>query len=235
MSNFDKSRLYLILNENSSPVFVPTRNGGFMMDGGSEENPAIAQLYFGDIVEINSTSDLFRNGHIFFEKEYEADIYEELRIANWKDILHNSDIENIMKHPTVDGLQRILDIKSPTYFDRIRGVYVGLKNEGGDLSQQVVRFMEQRSREVANGIMATKISVKPKKGNDEINSEAIEALQQKLAEMEAKMQNMEPVVPKQEDADATQVDDKPKKTSTATAKKKTTSASAKKTTSSKNK
>lgn len=231
MSNFDKSGLYLILNENSSSVFVPTRAGGFMMEGGSEEHPAIAQLYFGEIVEINSTSDLFRNGHLFFEKEYEADIYEELRISNWKDILHNSDIENIMKHPTVEGLQRILDIKSPTYFDRVRGVYVGLKNEGGDLSQQVVRLMEQRSREVANGIMATKISVQPKRGNDEINSAAIEALQQKLAEMEAKMQTMEPAAPQHDAAPADEA--KPKKTNTTTAKKKTTSASAKKTTSSK--
>lgn len=191
MSKFDKSGLYLVINENSSPVFVPTRNGGFMMDGAASDRPSVAQLYFSDIVEINSACDLFRHGHLFFEKEYEEAIYDELRIPNWRDILHNSDIENILLHPTLESLQRILDIKSPTYFDRIRGVYVGLKNSGCDMSQNVIKLMEQRSKEVASGITTTKISVMPKKDADEVQSEAMAAMQRKMEAMEARLSSLQ--------------------------------------------
>ena len=198
MSKFDKSGLYMIINEGTSPVYVPSRNGGFMMDGAAPGRPSMVQVYFNDIVEINSSCDLFRHGHLFFEPEYEEAIYEELRIPDWKEILHNSDIEEILLHPTMEKLQKILDIKSPTYFDRIRGVYVGLKNAGGDLSQNVVKLMEQRTKEVANGIYTTKISVLPKKDSGEAQNEAMAAMQKKMDEMEAQLNSMKKEDPKPE-------------------------------------
>lgn len=227
MSKFDKSGLYLVLNECSSPVYIPSRNGGFMLDGGTPENPSVVQLYFNEIVEINSVCDLFRHGHLFFEKEYEEAIYEELRIPNWRDILHNSDIEEILLHPTMESLQRILDIKSPTYFDRVRGVYIGLKNGGGNLSQNVVKLMEQRTKEVANGIYATKISVMPKKDPDDVNGEAMAAMQKKMEEMEEQLRSMQKETPAKE----VEPEPEPVKAKTTTKKstaKKTTTASKKK-------
>ena len=191
MSKIDKGGLYLIMNEGTSPVFVPSRTGGFMMPPSADGDPTVRQLYFSEIIEINSMCDLFRHGHLFFEKEYEEAIYEELRISNWKEILHNSDIEEILLNPTKDGLQRILDIKSPTYFDRVRGVYVGLKNSGANLTRNVIDLMEQRSIEVSRGIMTTKISLQPKNNQDNVSNEALEAMQQKIAAMEEKLNSVQ--------------------------------------------
>ena len=228
MSKFDKSGLYMIINEGTSPVYVPSRNGGFMMDGAAPGRPSMVQVYFNDIVEINSSCDLFRHGHLFFEPEYEEAIYEELRIPDWKEILHNSDIEEILLHPTMEKLQKILDIKSPTYFDRIRGVYVGLKNAGGELSQNVVKLMEQRTKEVSNGIYTTKISVLPKKDSGEAQSEAMVAMQKKMDEMEAKLREIDSTQPKEEPKPEPVKPKTTAKKSASTAKKTTTSTAKKK-------
>lgn len=227
MSKIDKSGLYMILNEGSSPVYVPGRNGGFMLDGGTASHPAMRQLYFSEIVEINSVSDLFRNGHLFFEPEYADAMYEELRIPSPENILHNADIEDILLHPSIEGLQRILDIRSATYFDRVRGVYVGLKNSNADLGQNVIKLMEARTQEVANGIMTTKISVAPKRSQSEINAEQMDAMRKELEALKAKIDE-----PKEKDVvEKAPVQEEvtvPVKKNTASAQKKSASTATKK-------
>lgn len=157
----DRSQLYIIKNENSSPVAIRTRTDSILVAGAENGDiPTTIPLTFDDIVYINSTSNAFKIGLLFFETEYEEDWYSTLKIQNWKNIMHNSEIEEILLNPSVDGLQKILDITNEQYFERVRGIFTGLKFSGADISVKVESLIRERYYEFSRKTYKTKIELK---------------------------------------------------------------------------
>ena len=144
----NKETTYMVLNYNASPVSVTTRNGSELVEGGSDENPAALPMTIEEIRTANTNGYAFKYGFLRFEKEFEADIYKELRINNWENILTNQQIEDIILHPTKDGLQKFIDIDNEIYFGRIVGVYMGLKSIFEEISPKVSIIIEQRQLEL---------------------------------------------------------------------------------------
>ena len=91
----DKNKTYLVLNYNGSPVAVSTRHESYIIPGGSSESPSSMPLSVDEIVQINSNSNVFKMGLLWFEEEFQEDLYKECRIRNWKNILTDSEIEDI--------------------------------------------------------------------------------------------------------------------------------------------
>ena len=81
-----------------------------------------------------------------FEEAYAPALYEELRITDWRDILTERQIEALLCNPTAEGLERILAITEPMYFDRIYGVFMGLKNAGVGISGNVEKLLTKRKK-----------------------------------------------------------------------------------------
>ena len=193
----DKTKTYLVLNYSPSPIGIRTRNDSFVIEGGNSEEPTSMPFTLDEIVQINSGSRVFTSGLLRFEKEYEKDIYEELRIHDWQNIMTDEEIEEIIKNPTVEGLQKILDIKIEIYFERVYGVFMGLLNAGYPISQKVQNIMKARRYEFSRNIKTTKISITPKdtqnddieKNVDEIRAQN-EELKKQLAEIQAMMAQM---------------------------------------------
>ena len=89
----DKTKTYLVLNYSTSPVGIRTRNDSFVIEGGNSDEPTSMPFTLDEIIQINSGSRVFTSGLLRFEKEYEKDIYEELRIRDWQNIMTDEEIE----------------------------------------------------------------------------------------------------------------------------------------------
>ena len=103
-------------------------------------------------------------------------------------------IENIILHPTVEGLTKLVNIKDTGVFDRVRGVFVRLKNTtNDDISMRVEKLINARGDELRRGIRNTAITVKAKDAVSNIPNEEVDALKEQnkaLQEQMASMQKM---------------------------------------------
>lgn len=194
-----KTRNYLLLNYCQSPVVVNTRYDSFLIPGGTDDEPGSLPFTIDEMSVINNKTKALRIGLLWPEKEYQEEIYEELRITNWRDILTDNAIRDIILHPTMEGMQKILDIDIDAYFERVRGIYIGLRNSGYDISNKVVSIMEARRQEFARNQRKSRIVLTPhhteeKKGDSEIEAmkAQMDAMKKMLEQFMKSSNNMEP-------------------------------------------
>ena len=210
----DKNKTYLVLNYNGSPVAVSTRHESYIIPGGNSEAPASMPLSVDEIVQINSNSNVFKMGILWFEEQFQEELYKECRIRNWKDILTDSEIEDIILHPTLEKLERLLSIENEQYFERCYGIYIGLKNSNHSIKQNVENVMLARRKELRNrkyktGILLTKketpaVSEEMLKETQEKNEKLtheVDELKAMVAQLLAAQQNSTPVTAETENAD----------------------------------
>ena len=211
----DKNKTYLVLNYNGSPVAVSTRHESYIIPGGSSESPSSMPLSVDEIVQINSNSNVFKMGLLWFEDEFQDDLYKECRIRNWKDILTDSNIEDIILHPTLEKLEKLLAIENEQYFERCYGIYIGLKNSNHSIKQNVENVMLARRKELRNrkyktGILLTKkesstVSEEALKETKEQNvklTKEVDELKAMVAQLLAAQQNSAPAIVETEPAEA---------------------------------
>ena len=184
-----------VLNYNESNVCIPTNISTHILPPAVDGVPSVDYLSFAEINYVNGISDCFRTGMVRFDDNDKEEVYSALNIANWENILTNDEIRDILPNPTIDGLQRIIDVTNRSIFDRIRTIFVSLKeNTDNDISNRVIKIMETREQEFKRGVYKTQIVLKPKDipeksvSNDEIN--AIKEQNAMLMEQLAEMQKM---------------------------------------------
>lgn len=184
-----------IFNYNESNICIPTNVSTHILPPAIDGVPSVDYLSFAEINYINGISDCFRTGLVRFDDNDKEEIYKALNIGNWEDILTNNEIREILLNPTIEGLQKIIDITNVSIFDRIKTIFVSLKeNTDNDISNRAIKIMETREQEFKRGIYKSQIVLKPKDvpektvSNDEIN--AIKEQNTMLMEQLAEMQKM---------------------------------------------
>ncbi|WP_206459444.1 hypothetical protein [Anaerovorax sp. IOR16] len=210
-----KEKSYLVLNYNTNPVSISTRHDSYLIDGGSNESPSVLPLTIDEIITANSNGYAFKYGLLFFEEEYQEDIYEELRIKDWKNILTNLQIEDIILNPTKEKLEEILLIDNEIYFDRIVGIYTGLKNAGIDISNRVELVISLREKELSEKKRKTEIVLSK---NDSLKaspkiSEDVDLLKKQNEELMHQMEEMKKIFESQINSNSAEVtkEDEPQK------------------------
>ena len=176
-------KTFLVINEGTSSVAVSTRHESILIEG--KQSYPFTQ---DEIRQINGNSNAFKIGLLFFEKECEEEMYSDLRIRNWKTILHNDQIEEMLMHPTADDVETILAIDSVAYFERVRGLCIMLKNTGKEVPTKIDSMVNARWRELSSGRLGTSISVKK---STPVATEDFEAYK---ADMEKKVADLLTVV-----------------------------------------
>jgi len=181
-----------VLNYNEFYVISPASTRTYTFEPADEGIPTLDTLPFSDIEFVNSHSNAFRTGLLFFKEDQQEEIYKELKIFDWKDILTNQQIEDILLNPTIEGLQKIINITDDTTFERVRGILVKIKNSNSyDLSNRVINVIEARHKEIQRRIMKTQIVLQARDvKNNNIGSEEVDSLKTQLAEMQAMMAQM---------------------------------------------
>lgn len=182
-----------IFNYNESNICIPTNVSTHILPHAIDGVPSVDYLSFAEINYINGISDCFRTGLVRFDDNDKEEIYRTLNIANWENILTNNEIKEILLNPTIEGLQKIIDITNVSIFDRVKTIFVSLKeNTDNDISNRVIKIMETREQEFKRGIYKSQIVLKPKDvpektvSNDEITAikEQNTMLMEQLAEMQ---------------------------------------------------
>lgn len=189
----DKNKTYLVLNYNGSPVAVSTRHESYIIPGGSSESPSSMPLSVDEIVQINSNSNVFKMGLLWFEEEFQEVLYKECRIRNWKDILTDSEIEDIILHPTLEKLERLLSIENEQYFERCYGIYIGLKNSNHSIKQNVENVMLARRKELRNRKYKTGILL-TKKETPAVSEEVLKETQEQNAKLTQEVDELKAMV-----------------------------------------
>lgn len=186
-----------VLNYNSSTVVISTKHDSYAIEPAIDsDNPTILPLTLDEILYANANSMAFKSGILRFPEDIEKEMYEDyLRIPNWESLLTIKQIENIILHPTMEGLTKLVSVKDSGIFDRIRGVFIRLKNTtNDDISLRVEMIIEARGNELRNGIRNTQIVIKARDAVSSVSTDEVdglkkqnEVLQNQLNEMQAMM------------------------------------------------
>lgn len=197
MYNFDTQNIN-VLNYNENEVFVDSAREHYKFSASRDgKTPSIVPMSLDELQYIASNTDIIITGWLTFDENVKEELYEKLRIANWKDILTNEDIKDILTSPTKEGLQKLIDIKSQTYFDRVRIVMFRLMQDGVDITTKVNRIVEQRYNELRkkqrnSSIIITKKDTQVFATPEDVKalSEQNATLQSQLIEMKRMMEEM---------------------------------------------
>ena len=194
MSALDKTKEYIVLNYINSPVAISTKDSSYLIPGGSADNPAEFPLTLSELMYINSVSKIFQIGVLFFEPQDEEEVYEALRIRNWRDIMRDSEIDDIILRPTTELLQKIISIQDAMYFERIYGRYVYLKNLGKPISSIVADVFKKRKYEIVHGVINSKIVIK----QQDIPASQISAQAEQIAAMQKQIEQLTNIIAQQQ-------------------------------------
>ena len=195
MSNLDIQNIN-VLNYNENEVFVDSAKDHYKFNASRDgKTPSIIPMTLSELQYICTNTDIIITGWLTFDDDLKEEIFKELRVPNWKDILTNEDIEKILTHPTIEGLQKLIDIENQTYFDRVRIIMFKLINNGVDITTKVSRIVEQRYNELRKRQRISSISLTKKDtqvSSDEVKilSEKNASLQNQLDEMKKMMEQM---------------------------------------------
>lgn len=188
-----------VLNYNENIVVISTKHDSYTIEPASNSNnPTILPLTLEEIIYINGNSAAFKAGILRFPEDIEKEIYEDyLRIPNWEELLTVKQIENIILHPTVDGLNKLINIKNTGIFDRVRGVFTRLKNTtNDDISMRVEKIINTRSDELRHGIRNTAIIIKPKDAVRNIDNREVDALKEQNKVLQEQISDMQKMMEK---------------------------------------
>ena len=185
--NYNENKVSVMVSPTESFTFEPSLNG---------EVPSVIPMTFEQIRYANNYNT-FRGGFLFFEESREKEIYEELGINNWEEILNNKEIQFILLNPSYEGLKKIVDIKDSAVFERVRAAFHKLKTEGtNDISVRVQQIINTRYKELQNKKVTTSIILKK---NDIIQSEPnkeVESLKAENKAMQEQLANMQEMMEK---------------------------------------
>ena len=153
--------------------------------------PTMNFVDWSDIEYAHSRGNLFSVGLLVFSEDEREEIYRELGIRDWKDkVWFDRDIVDAIENPTLEKMQRVIDVKDSLTFERIRGKVVMYINRGKDVSQKVVNIVEQRYRELNAGIRSSKIVIRPTDVEKPVSAEEVDDLKRQLTHMQKLMEQM---------------------------------------------
>ena len=179
------AKIYELYNYRFSPVCVKTKNDGFVISPcDNNGNPSTFPVELDDIRYIHSSTNAFKIGLLRFAPEDEQELYEDvLKMHDWRKLLTVDEIKEILEKPTIEGLQKLLDIENITQFDEVRGLLMWMTGRGVDIPTRVSKLIERRYKELQSGKYKSAIKVTPKETSSDSQAEEIAALKKQMAEM----------------------------------------------------
>ncbi len=183
--NYNENRVSLVVSPDKSYSFDPSVDG---------VTPCVILMTLDEIKYANN-SGVFKNGMLFFDEKQEAELYDILNITNWRDILKNSDIREIILHPTYEGLEKLISIKNGAAFERVRAIYQKLTVEGvHDISVRVEQIIRTRYKELLNRQVNTSIVLTKKDIPDRLSPDEVSELKTQNASMQKQIAQMQEMI-----------------------------------------
>lgn len=179
-----------VLNCDDNVVTISSLNNkGYTFEPGSMEDPCVIPIPPEEIQYMNSVCNAFKNGVLRFRPEEQNELFDALGIKD-DNVLFIEDIDDAILNPTVENLQRMIDIKDGAQFERIRGRFYRMTNAGEDLSTKVKRLIDERYKELRAGKRNSELSVIPATKPTENVQAELESAKSQMAEMQKQMAAM---------------------------------------------
>lgn len=186
-----------VLNYNENDVFVDSSKEHYKFNASRDGiNPTMQDIPINELQYICSNTDILVTGWLTFNEDEKEEIFTALRVPNWRDILTNEDIREILTNPTMEGLQRILDITSITYFDRVRIVMFKLLSEGIDISSKVKNVVDRRYDELQKRQRITSIVLNPRVEEKKVSNEQVKELSEQNLKLQEQIEQMKQMMEK---------------------------------------
>ena len=190
MSKIDLQNI-TVLNYNENEVFVDSSKEHYKFNASRDGvTPTMQNIPISELQYICSNTDVIVTGWLTFDEDDKDEIYTALRLPNWREILTNEDISNILTNPTMEGLQRIIDISNLTYFDRVRIVMFRLLNDGVDISSKVKNVVDRRYEELQKRQRVSSIILNPRIGEKKASNEQVQELSEQNAKLQEQLDEM---------------------------------------------
>ena len=190
MSKIDLQNI-TVLNYNENEVFVDSSKEHYKFNASRDGvTPTMQNIPISELQYICSNTDVIVTGWLTFDEDEKDEIYTALRLPNWREILTNEDISNILTNPTMEGLQRIIYISNLTYFDRVRIVMFRLLNGGVDISSKVKNVVDRRYEELQKRQRVSSIILNPRIGEKKVSNEQVQELSEQNAKLQEQLDEM---------------------------------------------
>lgn len=186
--SLDKENI-LVLSYNENQICVDGARESYKFKPSNGLEPVINIMPLSDILYINSNTQIIKTGWLTFEDKDKAEIFKELRIHDWENILTNDDIKQILIKPTMEGLQRIIDIDNISYFDRIRIILHALIQDGVDITTKVKNVIDTRYNELKIRQRVSSITLTPR--NTAVHLDKITELEEQNKLLKEKLDQFE--------------------------------------------
>ena len=161
--------LIKVMNYADTRVVLTLRErGGFGADKGMIVEPydyhtgipGFVKLSLSELQSINETCPVFRDGMLEFEEELREPIYHFLRIADWENLYFRRNIEDMIRNPTLEKMQRVVAITSNQLIQRFKSFMVQLKNEDErNVSAAVERIIYTRFKELQHSMNKSQTNI----------------------------------------------------------------------------
>lgn len=196
--NITNNTIITVLNYMPIKIIASTNVQDYVFEPCMEDTPVPMTMTAGEIKEIHSKSRLFADGWLVFEDNSKADVYNFLRVKDWENILSQVELMNCIISGSKDDVEKLINIKSKGYFERVYGIYVALKQSNMyDISMRVAKAIDYRYKELQRGVINTQIKLSDTFKTDErdkIIAEQKALLEQKEQEANAMNEAMSKVV-----------------------------------------
>ena len=180
-----------VFNECPSQVNLIGQRREYIFPPCTDEGPTMNFVDFDEIEYAHSRGQLFNLGLLVFDEKEQGDIYDALGIKDWRNkVWFQKDIEDYILNPTVDKMQRIIDVKNLSAFERIRAVMVRYVNEKRDISQNVINLINARYRELSSGVVTSKIVIKQSDVEQNISTDEAAELRKQIEELKNLVREM---------------------------------------------
>lgn len=196
--NITNNTIINVLNYMPIKIIASTNVQDYVFEPCMEDTPVPVSMTAGELREIHSKSKLFADGWLVFDDEVKESVYNFLKIRDWENILSQVELMNCIISGSKEDVEKLINIKSKGYFERVYGIYVALKQSNMyDISMRVAKAIDYRYKELQRGVINTQIKLSDTFKTDErdkIIAEQKALLEQKEQEANAMNEAMSKVV-----------------------------------------
>lgn len=186
-----------VLNYNENDIYVDSAREHYKFSASRDgKTPSIIAMPLSELQYIATNTNGIHTGWLTFDEEDKEEIFKLLRIQNWKDILTNEDIEEILLHPTMESMQRLIDIDNQSYFDRVRIIMFKLIRDGADITKKVSDIIDQRYNELARKQRISSITLRKKDESRFANHDEVQELSKQNELLRKQMEEMKTMMEK---------------------------------------
>lgn len=143
-----------ILNYYKNPKYLVSLGDeyGNKIEGCDDKNePSMITIPFQDVKHINSKSDVFKIGTLEFGEADREAVLKELKIYPERDVNYytKNEIREIVGSPaTEENIIKIIEITNKGTIDNFRGTLYELINDGYEVSNRIIDYIESRYIEI---------------------------------------------------------------------------------------